>query len=168
LGLAAGENVYSFGPNVQTWNDPLGLCKKKVRTAIDNKVTDIDQQKLPDWIAKSFTDSQYRTVVTKEDVTLYRVFGGNSDAGGAFATTAQAGNRINAKISCALLPEWGGSKMYEATIVVPKGQILNIGKVAPQTIKSTGTVLDGGADQILMPQNWPLDWIKGVKNVPSR
>jgi len=58
--------------------------------------------------------------------------------------------------------------MYEATIVVPKGQILNIGKVAPQTIKSTGTVLDGGADQILMPQNWPLDWIKGVKNVPSR
>lgn len=29
LGLAAGENVYIFGPNVQGWIDPLGLCKKK-------------------------------------------------------------------------------------------------------------------------------------------
>jgi hypothetical protein len=29
LGLAAGENVYAFGPNVQKWIDPLGLCKKQ-------------------------------------------------------------------------------------------------------------------------------------------
>jgi hypothetical protein len=28
LGLAAGENVYGFAPNVQGWIDPLGLCKE--------------------------------------------------------------------------------------------------------------------------------------------
>jgi RHS repeat-associated protein len=28
LGLAAGENVYGFGPNAQVWIDPLGLCKE--------------------------------------------------------------------------------------------------------------------------------------------
>jgi hypothetical protein len=27
--MAAGENVYRFGPNVQKWIDPLGLCKGK-------------------------------------------------------------------------------------------------------------------------------------------
>jgi RHS repeat-associated protein len=32
LGLAAGENVYGFGPNTQTWIDPLGLCKKGPQT----------------------------------------------------------------------------------------------------------------------------------------
>ena len=29
LGLAAGENVYRFGPNAQVWIDPLGLCIKE-------------------------------------------------------------------------------------------------------------------------------------------
>jgi len=28
LGLAAGENVYAYAPNVWGWADPLGLCKK--------------------------------------------------------------------------------------------------------------------------------------------
>jgi len=27
--LAAGVNVYAFGPNTQKWIDPLGLCKEK-------------------------------------------------------------------------------------------------------------------------------------------
>lgn len=48
------------------------------------------------------------------------------------------------------------------------GTILDIGKVAPQTIEGTGTVLKGGADQILLPRDWPESWIKEVRNVPSR
>jgi RHS repeat-associated protein len=28
LGLAAGENVYAYAPNVWGWIDPLGLCKE--------------------------------------------------------------------------------------------------------------------------------------------
>ena len=69
------------------------------------------------------------------------------------------------KIDSALLPEWGGTREFEAEIVVPKGTVLNIGKVAPQTIKSTGTVLKGGADQVLLPQNWPKDWIRSTRKV---
>lgn len=115
----------------------------------------------------TFTDSEYRTVATNENVTLYRTFGGRSDAGGAFASTLPAESRIQAKIDSALLPEWGGTRMYEARIVVPKGQVLNIGKVAEQYTK-TGTKLAGGADQILLPENWPLEWIKDIRVVPSK
>lgn len=57
--------------------------------------------------------------------------------------------------------------MYEACITVPKGTILQIGKVAPQTTNS-GAVLKGLGDQILLPRNWPLEWIDSIKCVPAR
>ena len=59
----------------------------KYPTLLDSKVKIVDKAKLPDWIGESFTDSNYRTVVTTEEVTLYRTFGGYSDAGGGFVTT---------------------------------------------------------------------------------
>jgi uncharacterized protein RhaS with RHS repeats len=31
LGLAAGENVYAYAPNVWGWVDPLGLCSKTAK-----------------------------------------------------------------------------------------------------------------------------------------
>jgi hypothetical protein len=55
----------------------------------------------------------------------------------------------------------------EAVIEIPKGTELNIGKVEKQ-ITQTGTVLKGGGDQILLPQNWPKEWIKEIREVPSR
>lgn len=138
----------------------------KYSTAIDNKVTVVDKSEaIPDWVQESFLDSNYRSVVTNEEITVYRVFGGNANAQGAFVTTSPASNKIQAKIDAALLPEWKNSRTYEAEIVIPKGTKLHVGKVAPQTIKSSGTVLDGESDQLLMPQNWPKEWIKNVKNV---
>ncbi|HAA0651428.1 hypothetical protein HCA24_07080 [Listeria innocua] len=98
---------------------------------------------------------------------MYRVFGGNADAGGNFVTTDRAISRIDAKIDMALLPEWKNTRMYEAEIVIPKGQQINIGKVAPQVIESTGTILKGGVDQILLPQGWSLKWIKNIESVGS-
>lgn len=79
-------------------------------------------------------------------------------AGGAFVTTSPAGNRINAKIYTALVPDWKNSRQYEAVIEVPKGQILNIGRVEKQNTK-TGALLEGDGDQILLPQGWPSEWI---------
>lgn len=122
---------------------------------------------MPDRIKESYTDGYYRTVETLEDVKVYRTFGGNADAGGGFETSSMTKSRIDTKIETALLPEWKNSRMYEAEIIIPKGQQLNIGKVAPQTIESTGTILSGGADQILMPQDWPLEWIYNIKIVPN-
>ncbi|MBW3199341.1 hypothetical protein KUV36_16570 [Marinobacter hydrocarbonoclasticus] len=76
-----------------------------------------------------------------------------------------AGNRIQSKIDSALLPEWKNSREYEAEIIIPKGTKLDIGKVAPQTIDETGTVLKGGADQVLLPRDWPDQWIVSISSV---
>ncbi len=135
-------------------------------TAIDNKVTVVRKnESIPDWVQESFLDSNYRTVITNEDITVYRVFGGNANPQGAFVTTSPALNKIQAKIDAALLPAWKNTRAHEAEILIPKGTRLDIGKVAPQTIESTGTVLDGLSDQLLMPQNWPKEWIQNVRNV---
>ncbi|OEF99581.1 hypothetical protein BHF71_08525 [Vulcanibacillus modesticaldus] len=109
-------------------------------TLIDDKVTIIKQVELPSWIKSAFKDGKYTTVLTNEDILVYRVFGGKADAGGAFATTQPSENRIQSKISLALLQEWGNSRMYEAVIKIPKKTILNIGKASEQTTK-TGKVL---------------------------
>lgn len=122
---------------------------------------------MPEDIVQTFADGEYRTVVTNEDIVVYRVFGGNADAGGSFTTTTQAVNRIQAKVDNALLPEWKNTRMYEAKIVVPKGTTLNIGKVGEQIIKETGTVLTGSNDQILLPLGWNLEWIQEIQIVPN-
>lgn len=56
------------------------------------------------------------------------------------------------------------SLRYEAEIIVPKGTILNIGRVEEQFTMS-GAKLAGGADQILLPQNWDLNWINRIREV---
>lgn len=141
---------------------------KIYKTAINNSVTEINLQKLPKSIAETFTDSEYKTVMTTEEIKLYRTFGGRAKELGAFATTTPAQTRIDSKIETALLPEWGNSREFEIEITIPKGTILNIGKVAPQTIESTGTTLSGGADQILLPKGWPREWINTYRKVPNR
>lgn len=106
--------------------------------------------------------------MTTEEIKLYRTFGGRAKELGAFTTTTPAQTRIDSKIETALLPEWGNSREFEIEITIPKGTILNIGKVAPQTIESTGTTLSGGADQILLPKGWPREWINTYRKVPNR
>ncbi|MFC0746119.1 T7SS effector LXG polymorphic toxin [Enterococcus faecalis] len=137
-------------------------------TKIDSKVIEIEKANLPDGLKKTYTDNYYRTVESVDELKTYRTFGGNADAGGGFATTEPAVSRIDAKMDTALLPEWKNSRMYEAEITIPKGEKLNIGKVAPQINDKTGTVLKGGADQILLPQDWPLEWITDIRVVPSK
>ncbi|CAH0159406.1 Putative ribonuclease YwqJ [Peribacillus simplex] len=139
----------------------------KYSTIIDEKVKVIEKVDLPDWISESFTDGNYRTVITEENITFYRTYGGGAKVNGAFVTTSPAGNRINAKINTALVPDWKNSRQYEAVIEVPKGQILNIGRVEKQYTKS-GALLEGDGDQILLPQGWSSEWIKEIRGVPSR
>ncbi|WP_072578608.1 hypothetical protein [Bacillus weihaiensis] len=144
-----------------------GVNYGKYSTNIDDKVKVIEKVDLPDWIMESFTDSNYRTVITEEDITFYRTYGGGAKANGSFVTTRPAGNRINAKIDTALVPDWKNTREFEAIIEVPKGQILNIGRVEKQYTK-TGALLEGDADQILLPQGWQSEWIKDIRKVPSK
>ena len=74
-------------------------------TKIDPKVTVVEKQELPSWLIDTYKDGQYRTVVTNEEITVYRAFGYNAEAGGAFATSNPAINRVQTKVDSAILPE---------------------------------------------------------------
>ena len=133
-------------------------------TKIDSKVTVVQKQELPSWLIDTYKDGNYRTVVTNEDTTVYRSFGFNAEAGGAFATSNPALSRVQTRVDSAILPEWKNTLKYEAEIVVPKGTTLNIGRVGEQYTMS-GAKLAGNADQFLLPQNWDLSWIKRIREV---
>ena len=133
-------------------------------TKIDSKVTVVEKQELPSWLIDTYKDGQYRTVVTSEEITVYRAFGYNAEAGGAFATSNPIINRVQTKVDSAILPEWKNTLRYEAEIVIPQGTTLNIGRVGEQYTMS-GARLAGDADQFLLPQNWDLNWIKSIRTI---
>ncbi|ENK5394995.1 hypothetical protein AB3U68_002178 [Listeria monocytogenes] len=88
----------------------------------------MDREILTQGVIDSFLDGNYRTVKTTEEITVYRVFGGNAKSTGSFVTINKAISRIDAKIDMALLPEWKNTRMDEAEIIIPKGQQINIGE----------------------------------------
>ena len=50
---------------------------------------------------------------------------------------------------------------------MPKGTTINIGMVEKQYTK-TGALLEGNGNQILLPQGWSSEWIKEIREAPSR
>lgn len=119
------------------------------RTSIDDKVKELPKAALPISVQDTFHGRNYRTVETTEDLTLYRVYGGNTNKQGSYLTTQLPVDKMDTKIESALLPEWKNTREYYCEVEVPKGTTLNIGKVGEQrTIDNT--LLKGGADQILV------------------
>ncbi len=53
---------------------------------------------------------------------------------------------------------------FEAEIIVPEGEKINIGTVGQQPPDSSNPKYRGGADQILLPKNWSSDWVKTVRD----
>ena len=48
----------------------------KYSTSLDDKVkVQPFNDELPPWVKESFLDSEYRTVITNQDITVYRVYG---------------------------------------------------------------------------------------------
>jgi hypothetical protein len=47
----------------------------------------------------------------------------------------------------------------EIAIKIPAGTKLNIGKVKKQVSDVTGEIFEGGADQVLLPYQWPQEGI---------
>ncbi|WP_231877694.1 MULTISPECIES: hypothetical protein [unclassified Erwinia] len=133
---------------------------------MEGKYREIEKSPLPPSLASTFTNSEYKTVMTTQDITMYRVFGGTAKIDGSFVSTVSSGSRIQAKIDAALLPQWKNTRQFEATILVPKGTVLQLGEVAPQITKS-GTILSGGADQIILPRGWDQSWILNVRGINS-
>lgn len=150
-----------------------GDTNQKFKTILDEtNLIKIEKQDLPDTIKSSFKDKEYNTYRTVADIILYRLYGvppsgiGGARQKGAFATTEFAESRIDVKCRLALNPQWKNALYIEEKIKVPKDTIIHVGVVAPVKLP-TGTILEGGADQILLPKDWPDTWVIGYRFVTS-
>ena len=146
---------------------------QKFKTKLDETTLKrVVKQDLPETIRKSFKNQEYDTYETIAELVLYRVYGvppsGNDGARqkGAFSTTEFAESRIDVKCRLSLDPQWKNALYIEEKLLIPKGVVLQVGAVGPVTLLS-GTVLEGGADQILLPKDWPEDWVIGYRYVTS-
>ena len=156
-GVFSKETSPKHNVNTQTKSEPV-----KLGTKIDNSLVLTDKEKLPDSIASTFKTSNYETVVTREPVTLYRKFGGSESQAkldGGYATTTANASRNET----AVYKKWSATQ-FEAQIEIPKDTKLNVGFVAEQPPLSNAPKYDGGADQILLPRNYPVEWIKSVRD----
>ncbi|TDB42669.1 hypothetical protein C5467_23640 [Photorhabdus khanii subsp. guanajuatensis] len=69
LGLAGGVNPYSYVPNPVSWIDPLGLAGCLGTKSLGNgPYKEIEKIPLPPTLAKTFSNSEYKTVVTTQDM----------------------------------------------------------------------------------------------------
>lgn len=157
-----------------------GEFSSRYRTILTGKCIPAEiSERLKEDDIKTFANREFCFVKTIAPVILYRVFGRaliskTSDEntkgawmGGRYASTEFAESMIDAKLRLALDPSWWNTKMYEAKICVPCDQTLIVGVVGSVELK-TGTILPGGADQILLPVNWPEEWIIGYRRLTSR
>ena len=139
------------------------LFEPIIQTRISQQVMLTTKQKLPPAIVDTFKNEMYQTVTTKEPITVYRKFGGTDKQAkllGGYATTISNAGRSEA----AVYPRWS-SMQFEAVIEIPKNQSINIGKVAPQPLnKKIPKYRGGGEDQILLPVNYPISWVKFVRD----
>ena len=134
-----------------------------------NAITDMDD-------LNSFLNQSYESYITTAPLILYRAFGAvKKDSGkiagawatGRFISTEFAESMIDVKNRLALAPEWFNTKMYEEKLLVPAGTEFYLGIVAPVKMKS-GTILSGGAQQILLTERCKKEWVLGCRRITSR
>ena len=153
-----------------------GELNSRYKTDLTGKLECVERIPYGPQVTASFKGGVYQSFRTMAPIVLYRVFGQYRGSGptqkgarlnGGFASTEFAESIIDAKLRLALDPAWANTKMYEARLIVPAGISISIGTVASVVLK-TGTVLPGGADQILLPLGWPESWITGYRRLTAR
>lgn len=144
----------------------------------------------------TFENNEYETYKLTEPLTVYRYFGSytpeemseikgdefvssaeaklydiddagwGSAAGGKFLALNSDLTSEQAKDLLALKPEWGNNAAYIATIELPVGTRISIGKAATQKC-ANGEILHGGETQIIMHEEWTAEkvraWVKSCK-----
>ncbi len=141
----SSDGQYQYGGYVQPRNPGTA-------TAIDGAVRDLGTRQALGPDQKSlFLDQDYRTVVTKQDITLYQVHAGGLDAQNALLTSQLPMDAMDVTMGLALDRNRRRYPMTVSEVCIPRGTTLNIGKAAPQ-MTASGYVLPGGMDQILLPQ----------------
>lgn len=94
---------------------------------------------LPEAIANTFRSGTYTEIVTQEETTLYRVYGGKAGQLGSYWTTTKPQGPVQSIIDSALDQSWGNTATNVVTINVPKGTTIYQGFAAPQ-----GGLVGGG------------------------
>jgi hypothetical protein len=162
-------------------NYPTGSFSSKYKSKIFGSLVEIEKDdSFSENTVKTFFNAEYKTYKTTKEIILYRLFGSfkndiadknekprGAKINGIYASTEFAESIIDAKIRLALDPEWKNPRVYEVKILVPAGTKISVGRVAPVALK-TKTVLEGLAEQILLPKDWSTDWIVGYRRVTSR
>ncbi|CAA0102840.1 Uncharacterised protein [BD1-7 clade bacterium] len=136
--------------------------KLTLGTKIDSQVVLVERDKLESWTVETFKDGHVETVETIVPVVLFRKFGGGVNQAklvGAYASTTMNAGRNET----AVYPAWSSSR-FEAELVIPSNQKLNVGKVGQQPPGASKPRYRGGSDQILLPRNWPTSWVKSVRD----
>ncbi|MDR1408909.1 MAG: hypothetical protein LBJ12_01275 [Oscillospiraceae bacterium] len=134
------------------------------------KIIDIDKKFLPDWIASTFTNGEYRTVKTVIPITLFRIFGGKAKAQGSFLTTEEPFDISVAERILALKENFGNSKLFYAEIQIPPETVLFIGTAAAQPANDKLPDIPfchfrGGAEQIVLEEDFYLKTPNAVKSI---
>jgi len=134
---------------------------EKYKVAIFDKVKIITKdESLPLRVVESFSDKYYYTAEVMGEFSVYRRFGGDGTSQAKLLGGFSSTEAVLSRNDLAILKKWSNMQ-FEAEIVVQKGAKLNLGKVAPQVGYS------GGADQILLPLNYPESWVKNVKDLKT-
>lgn len=150
-----------------------GSTNQKFKTVLnENNIKEIEKQPLDEKTTNNFKNGEYKTYITTNEIVLYRTYGltpsGKSGAKqlGSYTTAEFAESHIDVKMRLALNPQWKNALYIEEKIIVLKYVVINLGVVAPIKLLS-GTILEGGADPILLPFDWSEEWVVGYRFVTS-
>lgn len=135
-------------------SDIRGTFDVSPNHCLDGHIKEADSPEiLEKSIQETFLDSQYRTVITTEEIKLYRIYGGSAKREGSYCTDQIPTDRMAIKTDLALNALWKNSRTEYCEVTIPKGTVLNVGKAAAQ-ITESGYLLPGGMDQIVLPKEF--------------
>jgi len=142
IGLAGGENVYAYAPNVWGWVDPLGLCKHGP----------MNPGPLSDDIANTFRSGTYTARTVDKPTTLYRVISDTGNPAGSYWTSVKPQGPLQSVVDFGLDQNWGNTAARVVEAKIPAGTRIYEG------IASAQRGLVGGGNQIYIPKVDPK-WI---------
>jgi RHS repeat-associated protein len=136
IGLAGGENVYAYAPNVWGWVDPLGLCAK------DQKLLPAPKESnplMPNTPLESYP-------VPKGGMEVEMAMSPGQTNPGGWATRNHIPNADFVRNDLAVIPDFKPQVSGVQKWLIPEGVQIQEGIVGPQIQSSV--IHPGGANQV--------------------
>ena len=118
-------------------------------------------------VAGTFRSASYHRVRTREEVDLYRVYGGQAGPMTSYWTRDAPTGPLQAQLDSALNPAWGNTATEVTHIRVPAGTRFYEGAAAPQPLGGSGPdpwqnahgSISGGGNQVYIDGVVPETWV---------